>query len=111
MEGSAALALASVPEDSWQHSMPLFHSSASQRIEPEGKKKNKRKNPSSLEGQDEINGIDFIPAGISYTETPISPPPSQKELRVRASRTEEDNSVCPDVFIVSKDVILVFGRF
>lgn len=49
MEGFAALALAPVPEDHWQHSMPLFHSS--QRIELE-EKKIKRKNPNSLETQD-----------------------------------------------------------
>lgn len=36
MEGFAALALAPVPEDHWQHSMPLFHSS--QRTELEEKK-------------------------------------------------------------------------
>lgn len=106
MEGSAA----SVLEDHWQHSMPLFCSSTPQRIEPE-EKKIKRKNPSSLEVQDETNGIDLIPAGISYTETLISPPPSQKEPGVRASRTEKYNSVCPDVFLTSKDVILVFGHF
>lgn len=98
MEDFAALALAPVLEDHWQHSMPLFHSFTSQRIEQE---KKKIKEKSQLFGDTRLNQCYFNPAGICIHWNAKLAPPSQ-------DKQDKDDSGQLDVILTSKAVILMF---
>lgn len=104
MEGFAALALAPVPEDHWQHSMLLFHSSSSQRIGLEEKKTYKEK--SQLFGDTRLNQCYWFDPSWHFIHWNVKLSPSKS--RVRASRTDKDDSGWPDVILTRKVVILMF---
>lgn len=77
MEGFAALALAPVPEDHWQHSVPLFHSSTSQRIELE---KKKLKEKSQLFGDTRLNQCYWLDPSWHFIHWNAKLSPSKPKL-------------------------------
>lgn len=100
MEGFAALALAPVPEDHWQHSVPLFHSSTSQRIELE-KKKIKGKIPTLW--RHKIKSMLLTWSQLAFHTLKCQTLPLQAKVR-----TDKDDSGWPDVILTSKVITLMF---